>query len=383
MKARRYKMLCAALLACGLLGAQASQAQGFTDLGPSQPTLSGLSASGGLIAGYSNTTHLYYTWTATRGLQTIGGYWLGGDADVSANGAWISGSALNAATGNTEAALYNVASGQWTTLGSLGTGLGGSASSAWGVSGDGRTVVGLAWVSGGLGHAMKWTASGGMVDLGSSVAGAGSRANDTSFDGGIVVGWQDSAAGARQGAFWRDGTETVLADGAGTVLGEASAISADGEWIVGRGLTRGAQSWRYNTTTGVTEYLGDFKNGGTFSFDLNGAVDVSADGSVILGIDRTASGPPTQGYGTIWVEGVGLMSLTDYAASRGVVLPAGTTLALPLAMSSDGSTLSGITNTGHAFTVSVTAVPEPASYALLLGGLGLVGFVSRRRASAR
>jgi hypothetical protein len=33
----------------------------------------------------------------------------------------------------------------------------------------------------------------------------------------------------------------------------------------------------------------------------------------------------------------------------------------------------------YAFSVIVTAVPEPESYAMMLGGLGLLGLASRRR----
>ncbi|MCZ8077133.1 MAG: FxDxF family PEP-CTERM protein, partial [Paucibacter sp.] len=36
-------------------------------------------------------------------------------------------------------------------------------------------------------------------------------------------------------------------------------------------------------------------------------------------------------------------------------------------------------NSGVDRLVQISAVPEPQTYALLLGGLGLVGFVARRR----
>lgn len=36
---------------------------------------------------------------------------------------------------------------------------------------------------------------------------------------------------------------------------------------------------------------------------------------------------------------------------------------------------------GDTYQVSVSAVPEPSTYAMLLGGLGLIGFVARRRAA--
>jgi hypothetical protein len=44
-------------------------------------------------------------------------------------------------------------------------------------------------------------------------------------------------------------------------------------------------------------------------------------------------------------------------------------------------TISGIANTNasYAGTLNVLAVPEPETYAMMLGGLGLLGFMARRR----
>ena len=45
-----------------------------------------------------------------------------------------------------------------------------------------------------------------------------------------------------------------------------------------------------------------------------------------------------------------------------------------------GNALAGANYTG---TYTVSAVPEPATYGMLLGGLGLLGFMARRRAAKK
>ena len=67
--------------------------------------------------------------------------------------------------------------------------------------------------------------------------GRSSRANGCNADGTVVVGWQDSTSGFRQGAVWNDGVQTLITLGTnGAALGEASGCSADGTWVVGNGV---------------------------------------------------------------------------------------------------------------------------------------------------
>src|SRR5690606_26161884 len=111
------------------------------------------------------------------------------------------------------------------------------------ISADGNTVVGIQ--SSSDFEAFRWTEEAGMEGLGFLPGGDYSSAKDVSDDGTTIVGVSNSAEGYF--AFiWRDETgmqnlKELLEnefglDLTGWVLGEATAISADGSIIVGIGV---------------------------------------------------------------------------------------------------------------------------------------------------
>jgi probable HAF family extracellular repeat protein len=142
----------------------------------------------------------------------------------------------------------------------LGT-LGGWGSAAYGVSADGSVVVGWAENSAGQWRAFRWTAAGGMQDLGTLPGGDESWAYGVSADGSVVVGgggegiWQLYVFRWTASGGMKDLNLTyahLLTDG--SVLLGARAISPDGRYIVGRG---------YNAATGRPEaYLLDTQGTG-------------------------------------------------------------------------------------------------------------------------
>src|SRR5262249_54018836 len=102
-------------------------------------------------------------------------------------------------------------------------------------------------------HAIRWTAAGGMQDLGSLSPTGNSIARAVNGDGSVVVGEGNSVAGAILAWRWTAATgmqdlntylPTVGVNLAGWVLEEATGISASGKTIVGRGDHNGqVQVW--------------------------------------------------------------------------------------------------------------------------------------------
>jgi probable HAF family extracellular repeat protein len=114
-------------------------------------------------------------------------------------------------------------------------------SEAWGVSADGSVVVGWADNAAGQGRAFRWTAAGGMQDLG-TLGGSGSGATGVSADGSVVVGWARNAAEQRRAFRW---TAARGMQDLGTLGGESVAwgVSADGSVVVGVAHNAAGQ-WR-------------------------------------------------------------------------------------------------------------------------------------------
>ncbi len=325
----------------------------------------------GQVAGFASSGP-YFTYSPSAGLVNIGGVNDGGVASISSDGNFIGGDAANSANGGLiEAARYDRSTGQWNFLGTLGSSSGTSASSHWGSNSAGTISVGLGWINGGTAHATYYS-GGTATDLGSSVPGRSSRANGVSDDGSVVVGWQDSDVGARAAAMWVNGVQSIIDNGSGGLLAEAGAVTPDGEWIIGGAGYDGPESWRYNVSSGQVEFLGILDPFNTFF----GATGITDDGRTIVGFERGFPPFPAFGTGTIWIEGQGMLNLTDYVTGLGIALPNGVVLSTPMAISGNGLHIVGQASNGQGFLVTI---PEPASAILVLAALGGVLVRTRRR----
>lgn len=310
----------------------------------------------------------------------VAGDGVGGQPTISHDGSTVAGTVFNTASSVYEMGRYSVGTGTWTPLGGIGAVSDAETSSGWNISGDGTSIVGLGWVTPGSAHAVQWRADTGMVDLGSTSPGNSSRANNTNFDGSVVVGWQDNDNG-RQGAVWSNGSQQLIFDNNGFSASEALSVSNDGTWVSGiqfGGFFGSSELWRYNTILNTYEGLGNLTDGGQAGITAGNAMN--ADGTLIAG-GTWGFGPATFGTAIIWEEGVGVQRFSDYLDARGIIYEAGYEFAYVTDMSSDGTWFTGWGRTSNFEVTSfVIQVPEPSS-ALLLGLATLALIPVRRRQS--
>lgn len=250
--------------------------------------------------------------------------------------------------------IYNVANAEWTVLGSFDVSIDGSLSSGYNISDDGSTVVGSAYVVPTQGepgtpvHATAWTATDGLVDLGSlyQSINRSTRANAVSGDGNVIVGWQDFN-GPWKSAVWRKDAngvwlpnEYLLVDPNGdptdefNQLGECSAISADGNWIGGRGdFANNGEPWIWNEASGYMS-LGTLAAGST-----GNVTGINHDGSIVIGYFQIGPFDPNVPF--IWTATGGLQEFNDFVTGTlGYTMDASPAW-VPNAISSNGNYITG------------------------------------------
>lgn len=196
----------------------------------------------------------------------------------------------------------------------LGT-LGGSRSDAYGVSADGRVVVGSARDAEERTRAFRWTRHEGIQPLETLPASTYSEARGVSADGSVVVGWV-SLQGSERAFRWTEaGGIEFLTSASSRALG----VSADGNVVVGWAqLAQGTQAFRWTPHTGLQAIGG----GSTQAWG------VSADGRTVVG-----RMPGASGYQAFrWTEQHGM---------QGLGVPANGLQSYAYAVSADGRVVVG------------------------------------------
>lgn len=275
-----------------------------------------------------------FRWTAAAGFVDLGlGDTFNSSIGISADGNTIV-AGRTGSDGNSNPAMWQQATG-WVDLGHPAEGcvLDGSWGDAWGVSGDGSVVVGLAWYCPGA-EGFQWTKDGGIVGLGHPTN-ASSRATTISADGSMIVGfYEDPVQGFRRPVRWISGSTDLFL---GDVAGEAIAVSSDGSQIVGQAAdsTGNGRAFYYSATGGLVD-LGVLSGN---SSDQSVATGVS-DNGIVIGASINPFNWTSQPF--VWSSKMGLHRLQATLVRNGAVIPSGVTLTNVLAISADGSTLVGL-----------------------------------------
>ncbi len=305
----------------------------------------------------------------TSGLVSVGALNLANfsthASGVSANGSVVVGFSkqLIGTTNTQRAYIWNAGTGVMTPLGiPSGTG----ANFAYGVSGDGLTVVGNTSIATtAAGQAYRWTALGGFQILPALAGGGASSGRACSSDGSVVVGDSASTPFRWTGAGGPNGTTTAIPPIAGSSngFGEALGVSDDGSVVVGAITSPTlvdsslgfpiSQGVAFRWTAAGTRAVGVLPSTGTQTSE---SFAVSSNGLVIVGDSRTsgnaAAGSTLEAF--VWTPRWGIVTL---ASRLGAALPAGVRLDVASGISSNGRVVCGSGTTlatGRQFAFSAT-----------------------------
>ncbi|TYB82803.1 hypothetical protein FVF75_01045 [Maritimibacter fusiformis] len=183
----------------------------------------------------------------------------------------------------------------------LGTLTGGGYSFAYGVNTDGSVVVGEAGSASGT-RAFRWVAGGTqMANLGTLDAGNYSVATGVNADGSVVVGSSTSSLGSRAFRWVAGGVSgdsgNLQMENLGALNGgaysDAFGVNADGNVVVGSsGSSLGTRAFRW-VAGGISGDSGNLQMENLGTLDggsSSGALDVNADGSVVVGTSDSSLG---------------------------------------------------------------------------------------------
>jgi uncharacterized membrane protein len=304
----------------------------FTATGVIDMLPTSISDDGSIVVGVGTfgTPNLYYT--EAGGAVVIGDGCPSGLPGISGDGTTIVGCHVDA-QGKWNAAKW-LGGTSWDDLGTIAGGVSCDLflSGAYGINQDGTLAVGLMYLPQLCrASAGTWDVRSGDASLLPNMFGTDktySRANAVNADGTVIVGWQDQLTGERTAAKWVNGVEELILTEDGSLNGEAQAVSADGNAIVGGNYAYGGHfAWIWTPATGVQPI-------GTDSRESFTALDVSDDGKTVIGF--TSHNRPF-----IWRQGKGTFYMLNFLRSRGAVIPDGFRMTTNSVISANGNIIYG------------------------------------------
>jgi len=339
-------------------------------------------------------------WDATHGLVVLGalnGFAHSAAHDVSEDGRVVAGESYTAGQAN-EATVWSLQSPTGPKPVGLGFLPGTQFSTAHAVSGDGSVVVGGSFSVDAQSYitedAFIWDATHGMRGLGLLPGESSSVANGVSADGSVVVGESASfntptTLSTEEAFAWTSAGGMVgLGFLAGDTLSRATAVSADGSFIVGssgarddQGQVVSEQAFLWDATHGMVG-LGVLDRGLRFSE----ALGVSANGAVVVGwgFDIDSQGLVQDPQAFIWDPQNGIQQLQYFLVLDGLgAAMNGWHLEQATGVSNDGRTIVGFAATVDAPRGWIAYLPEPARPSSEIAALMLLSALAWRRRSER
>lgn len=316
-----------------LLLAAPTAAQQYVQL-PGGSWATDVTPDGSIVVGSWNGGSFIWRWRIDPAPTFIPG---GSVVGVSDDGSVLAGNVTNPSVNAQEAAIFTggqfvngvYQGGSWTGLGWFPGALGcPSYSTAYGISGDGKAVVGLSW-NGCTAYGFKWTQAAGMVPL-QFLANDHNRCTAISADGSTLGGFAQGLY-ERTPAYWDSSTLGFVLNPA--YLGEVYNFTKNGSLSVGTfifGSNNYYDAFLRDKQSGQMTNLGHLNAG----WSAHGH-DLSEDGKTVVGFDSLQLA--RQAW--VWKQGEGIVSLNQRLANLGIANVPPLTVAL--ACSDDGNVVVG------------------------------------------
>jgi len=182
-----------------------------------------------------------------------------------------------------------------------------SYSSAYDMTPDGNTIVGMGFSDISSATAFKWTEAQGFTALNSSTT-LSSCAYMTSSDGQTIVGWQETPNEVRNPTIWKNGVQITVPESL-EGWGWYSSVSSDGSTVAGN---FGGGMVRWTEATGM-------QNLGCLPDDWDAEGTAIADNGMIVGFSNMMGNHTA----VVWTAANGLQRFDTYLTSLGATIPAG------------------------------------------------------------